>query len=57
MLIFVILIFGLATVRAFTSFLSTKEGTTEPTTIGKLLVAITMLISYIWFLNYLVDTN
>ena len=52
MLTFAVIIFGLATLRTLTAFL--KESTYESgaSFIGQILVATTMLASYLWFLDH-----
>ncbi|CAB4128210.1 hypothetical protein UFOVP104_23 [uncultured Caudovirales phage] len=51
MLIFTIIFFGLATIRTITPFGDDETYKKGSSFIAKIFVLITMLISYIWFLN------
>ena len=51
MIIFAIIIFSLATIRTITPFSSSKPYENGSAFIGHLLVAITMIWCYIWFLG------
>lgn len=51
MVIFAIIIFGLAVVRTIVPMASDKAYKNVPVFIGHLLVAITMVWCYIWFLS------
>lgn len=50
MLTFTIIIFGLATVRTISKLTDPKN-----VTLGTILVAATMIVAYIWFLNQFVS--
>jgi hypothetical protein len=51
MLVFAIIIFGLATLRTFTAFLTAPMYESGWTFLGRVIIAATMVIAYIWFLT------
>lgn len=55
MLIFTIIIFGLATVRTITPFTDDDTYKKGSVFIARSFVLITMLMSYIWFLNQFIS--
>jgi hypothetical protein len=57
MLIFTIIIFGLATIRTITPFTKEETYRSFASFMGSLLVVSTMIICYIWFLKQYVSLN
>lgn len=57
MLIFTIIIFGLATIRTVVPFASDKSYEKFSDFVAKLIVSSTMVMAYIWFLKQFVLLN
>ena len=57
MLIFTIIMFGLATIRTITPFSKDESFEKLGSFIARVLVASTMVMSYIWFLKQFVSLN
>ena len=57
MVIFTIIIFGLATVRTFVPLMKQEAYDSFSTFIALTLVAVTMLWCYVWFLSQYININ
>lgn len=57
MLIFTIIMFGLATIRTVVPFASNKAYGKFSDFVAKLIVASTMVMAYVWFLKQFVSLN
>lgn len=57
MLIFTIIIFGLATIRTVAPFASNKTYEKFSDFLAALIVASTMVMAYVWFLKQFVSLN